>query len=48
MRTPSVCPTTPSETLGGRLLGRLGCAWRETEAENADRATLIRNLLDGQ
>ncbi len=27
--------------------GRLGCAWRETDAESADRATLIRHLLDG-
>ena len=27
--------------------GRLGCAWRETDAESADRATLIRDLLDG-
>src|SRR5260370_6565117 len=27
--------------------GRLGCAWRASEAENADRATLIRDLLDG-
>ena len=26
---------------------RLGCAWRETDAESADRATLIRDLLDG-
>jgi hypothetical protein len=27
--------------------GRLGRAWRETDAESADRATLIRDLLDG-
>jgi hypothetical protein len=27
---------------------RLGCAWRETDPESADRATLIRDLLDGQ
>jgi hypothetical protein len=39
----------PSETLtsfddfGG---GRLGCPWRETGAESADRSTLIRDLLD--
>jgi hypothetical protein len=26
--------------------GRLGCAWRETDAESADRATLIRDLLE--
>ena len=28
--------------------GRLGCAWRETDAESSDRATLIRDLLDVQ
>jgi len=28
--------------------GRLGCAWRETDAEGADRATLIRDLLDAK
>ena len=27
---------------------RLGCAWRETDAEATDRETLIRNLMDGQ
>ena len=26
--------------------GLLGCAWRETDAESADRATLIRYMLD--
>ena len=28
--------------------GRLGCAWRETDADSADRETLIRELLNGQ
>jgi hypothetical protein len=28
--------------------GRLGWAWRETDAERADRETLIRDLVDGQ
>ena len=28
--------------------GRLGRAWRETDEEATDRATLIRNLIDGQ
>ena len=28
--------------------GRLGCSWRETDADGADRATLIRDLLEGQ
>ena len=28
--------------------GRLGCAWRETDADDADRETLIRDLVEGQ
>ena len=28
--------------------GRMGCAWRETDVENADREMLIRDLVDGQ
>jgi hypothetical protein len=28
--------------------GPLGRAWRETDVGNTDRATLIRDLLDGQ
>jgi hypothetical protein len=28
--------------------GRLGRAWRETDEAEADRATLVRDLLDGQ
>jgi hypothetical protein len=28
--------------------GPLGRAWRETDEAGADRATLVRNLLDGQ
>jgi hypothetical protein len=28
--------------------GRIGCSWRETDAERADRETLIRELVDGQ
>ena len=28
--------------------GRVGCSWRETDAERADRNTLIRELVDGQ
>jgi hypothetical protein len=24
--------------------GRIGCSWRETDADNADRETLIRDL----
>ena len=29
-------------------LGRLGCSWRETNVESADRETLIRDLVEGQ
>jgi hypothetical protein len=28
--------------------GQLSCTWRETDAESADRATLVRDLLDIQ
>ncbi len=28
--------------------GRIGCSWRETAPESADRETLIRDLVDGQ
>ena len=28
--------------------GRMGCSWRETDADNADRETLIRDLVEGQ
>jgi hypothetical protein len=28
--------------------GQLDCAWRETDAEDADRETLIRDLMEGQ
>jgi len=28
--------------------GQLGCSWRETDSERADRETLIRDLVDGQ
>jgi hypothetical protein len=27
--------------------GRLGCAWRDTDADDADRETLIRDLVEG-
>ena len=28
--------------------GRLGCSWRDTDADSADRETLIRDLVEGQ
>ena len=27
--------------------GHIGCCWRETDANSADRETLIRDLVDG-
>jgi hypothetical protein len=30
------------------LGSRIGCSWRETDADSADRETLIRDLVDGQ
>ena len=49
-RPPGGC----REDILGRLFlvlddfGRIGCAWRETGVESADRETLIRDLVDGQ
>ena len=48
--------TSPSIVLGGEKdiylvlddFGRLGKAWRETDEAGTNRATLVRNLLDGQ
>jgi hypothetical protein len=28
--------------------GRIGCAWRETNVDGADRETLIHDLVEGQ
>jgi hypothetical protein len=28
--------------------GRVGCSWRETDAESTNRETLIRDLVDGE
>jgi hypothetical protein len=28
--------------------GRLGCSWRETDVDSADRQTLMRDLLAGE
>jgi len=28
--------------------GHIGCCWREADANNADRETLIRDLVEGQ
>ena len=51
MRTsPSIVPHEADQDTYLVLedLGRIGCAWRETDVESADRETLIRDLVDGQ
>jgi hypothetical protein len=51
MRTsPSIVPHGADEDTYLVLddFGRLGCAWRETAVESADRDTLIRHLLKGE
>jgi hypothetical protein len=51
MRTsPSIVPHGADEDTYLVLdhFGRVGCCWRETDAERADRNTLIRELVDGQ
>ena len=45
MRTPSIVPHDAERDtylVLDDFGGRLGCAWRETDAESADRATLTR------
>ena len=49
MRTSSIVPHDAERDtylVLGDFGDRLGCAWRETDAENAHRATPIRDLLD--
>jgi hypothetical protein len=51
MRTsPSIVPQGADQDtyLVIEDFGRIGCAWRETDVERADRETLIRDLVDGQ
>jgi hypothetical protein len=51
MRTPSIVPHDAERDtylVLDDFGGRLGCGWRETDAESADRATMIRDLLDVQ
>jgi hypothetical protein len=48
MRTaPSIVPDDDTYLVLDDF-GRLGCSWRETDADSADRETLIRDLVDGQ
>ena len=51
MRTsPSIAPNGTEQDIYLVLddFGHLGKAWRETDEAGAGRATLVRNLLDGQ
>jgi hypothetical protein len=51
MRTsPSIVPHGTDEDTYLVLddFGRLGCAWRETDVESANRETLVRHLLKGE
>jgi len=48
--TPSIVPHGADQDTYLVLddLGRIGCAWRETDVESADCETLIRDLVEGQ
>jgi hypothetical protein len=49
--SPSIVPETPERDtylVLDDFGGHLGRAWRETDEAEADRATLVRDLLDGQ
>ena len=51
MRTsPSIAPNGGEKDIYLVLddFGRLGRAWRETDEAETNRATLVRNLLEGQ
>lgn len=49
-RSPSIVPEHIAHDVYLVLddFGHLGRAWRETDEAGASRATLVRNLLDGQ
>jgi hypothetical protein len=48
--SPSIAPNGPDQDIDLVLddFGTLGRAWHETDEAGANRATLVRNLLDGQ
>src|SRR4051794_37494848 len=49
MSSPSIVPGTDRDVyLVLDDFGRLGLAWRETDIEDTDFATVIRRLLEGQ
>jgi hypothetical protein len=49
-QSPSIVPEANQDTylVLDDFGGRLGRAWRETDEEDTDRETLIRNLMDNQ
>ena len=49
-RSPSIVPNEANQDTYLVLddFGRRGCSWRETDADSADRETLIRDLVEGQ
>jgi len=48
--SPSIVPDAADRDVYLVLdnFGRLGCSWRETDEEGAERATLVGDLLEGQ
>ena len=49
MSSPSIVPSFDTEVyLVLDDFGKLGCAYRETEEEKADRGTIVRNLISGE
>ena len=48
--SPSIVPRDDDQDVHFVMddLGRLGRVWRETDPDNTDRETIIRDLLDGQ
>jgi hypothetical protein len=48
--SPSIAPDGPDQDIYLVLddFGRIGRAWRETDEDGADRATLVRDLLAGE
>lgn len=48
--SPSIAPQEPEQDtylVLDQWGGRLGCSWRETDADGTDRQTLICDLIDG-
>ena len=48
--SPSIVPRHRPGCFSGtrRALGRMGCAWRETNVEDTDLEAVIQDLLEGQ